>query len=349
MWSEQNSGKRLVSAAELLNSAIRDRLCPRGIFVSNPYTVELTAPDISAYKAGNTGIDYVHTFDSGVAGPHAMINAAIHGNEICGAIALDLFLREGLRPTRGKLTLCFVNPAAYATFNPERPSASRFVDEDMNRVWTEDQLDGPGQSVELARARTLRPLYDQVDYLLDIHSMGTDSAPIMLCHGLAKEKKLAADMTYPKTVACGSGHVQGRRLIEYTPFNDVTNHKTALLIECGQHWLKGTAPVAIDTALHYLRALDLVPAAFFDAHVTTAKPEPQWFLEVTDGYAPQSEDFQFASEYQGLEVFPSAGTVIAIDGGQDVTTPYDDCVLVMPNHNARKGQRALRLARQIDI
>ena len=154
MWSAQNSGKRLVSAAELLNSAIRDRLCPRGIFVSNPYTVELTAPDISAYKAGNTGIDYVHTFDSGMSGPHAMINAAIHGNEICGAIALDLFLREGLRPTRGKLTLCFVNPAAYVTFNPERPSASRFVDEDMNRVWTEDQLDGPGQSVELARART---------------------------------------------------------------------------------------------------------------------------------------------------------------------------------------------------
>ena len=31
------------------------------------YTVELTPPDISAYKNGNTGIDYATTYDSSVA------------------------------------------------------------------------------------------------------------------------------------------------------------------------------------------------------------------------------------------------------------------------------------------
>ena len=49
--------------------------------------VELSAPDISPYRDGNTGVDYVHTFDSGRPGPDVMINAVIHGNEICGAIA----------------------------------------------------------------------------------------------------------------------------------------------------------------------------------------------------------------------------------------------------------------------
>jgi hypothetical protein len=315
--------------------------------LSAQYKVELIAPDISAYKHGNTGVDFVHTFDSGKAGPHVMINAVIHGNEICGAITLDLFLKQELRPLIGKLTLCFVNPAAYATFDPERPGASRFVDEDMNRVWTEEQLDGPEQSVELNRARALRPFYDSVDYLLDIHSMGTLSAPIMLCHGLDKEKQLCRQMRYPRTVACGSGHVIGRRLIEYTPFNDQNNHKTALLIECGQHWAKATGPVAIDTALHYLRALEIVPQAFFDAHISTPEPEPQWFLEVTDGYAPQSTAFAFVEPFKGLEVFEKAGSVFAIDDGKEVRTPYDKCVLVMPNHSAQKGQRAVRLARQI--
>jgi succinylglutamate desuccinylase len=317
------------------------------MLLSEQYKVELVAPDISMYKNGNTGVDFVHTFDSGKPGPHVMINAVIHGNEICGAITLDLFFKNDLRPVQGKLTLCFVNPAAYASFDPARPSASRFVDEDMNRVWTEEQLDGPKQSVELNRARALRPFYDEVDYLLDIHSMGTLSAPIMLCHGLDKERKLARDMRYPRTVACGSGHVIGRRLIEYTPFNDRSNGKTALLIECGQHWAKETGPVAIDTALHYLRALEIVPKAFFDAHVSTPEPEPQWFLEVTDGYAPQSSAFSFVEDFKGLEVFPQQGTVIAIDDGKEVRTPYDDCVLVMPNHSARQGQRAMRLARQI--
>ena len=48
----------------------------------NPYAVEITAPDISAYAAGNTGLPYVWTIDSGVSGPHAAVTALVHGNEM---------------------------------------------------------------------------------------------------------------------------------------------------------------------------------------------------------------------------------------------------------------------------
>ena len=41
------------------------------------YPVELTAPDIEPYRAGNTGTEFQTTFDSGVAGPHVMVNAVI--------------------------------------------------------------------------------------------------------------------------------------------------------------------------------------------------------------------------------------------------------------------------------
>jgi predicted deacylase len=78
------------------------------------YPIEVEFPDISAHAAGNTGIAYVHTFDSGKPGPHVMINALTHGNEVCGAIAVDALLRGGLRPRRGKLTLAFANVGAYA-------------------------------------------------------------------------------------------------------------------------------------------------------------------------------------------------------------------------------------------
>ena len=54
---------------------------------------------------------------------------------------------------------------------------SRFVDEDFNRVWVEDRLDGEESSVELRRAREVRPILDDVDMLLDIHSMGTSRGP----------------------------------------------------------------------------------------------------------------------------------------------------------------------------
>ena len=284
--------------------------------VPAPYAVELTAPDISRYRDGNTGVDYVHRFESGVPGPEAMINAVIHGNELCGAIALDQLLRGGLKPTRGALTVCFVNPAAYHRFDPGNPTRSRFVDEDMNRVWTTERLDGPDNSVELDRARALRPFYDRTERLLDIHSMGTFSDPILLIHGLEKERRFAGEIGFPATVACGQGHVDGLRLIEYAPFNDPDRDRIAVLVECGQHWAKGTEVAAVDTALHFLMALDMVDPAFAAEHLTQERPAEQLVLEVTDGYAIHTADFYFSEDYKGLERFAKAGSVIAVDGGE---------------------------------
>ena len=68
--------------------------------MENNYPIELEAPDISAYKRGNTGIDYVHEFDSGKNGPHVMISAIVHGNELCGAVALDHLFRNEVRPIK---------------------------------------------------------------------------------------------------------------------------------------------------------------------------------------------------------------------------------------------------------
>ena len=49
--------------------------------------LEVLPRDISAYAKGNTGIPYVHRFESGKPGPHVLINALTHGNEICGMVA----------------------------------------------------------------------------------------------------------------------------------------------------------------------------------------------------------------------------------------------------------------------
>ena len=57
--------------------------------------VDLQAPDIADWRHGNTGVDYAHCLDSGRPGPDALINALMHGNELCGAIAVDRLLRSG--------------------------------------------------------------------------------------------------------------------------------------------------------------------------------------------------------------------------------------------------------------
>ena len=122
-------------------------------------------------------------------GPHVALLAITHGNEIAGAIVLERLLREGLRPARGRLTFGFVNLAAYERFDPRQPTASRFVDEDINRVWDMAMLDSARRSIELDRAREIRPLIDTVDVLFDLHSMLWPSDPLILCGTSPKGKR----------------------------------------------------------------------------------------------------------------------------------------------------------------
>ncbi|HZT87622.1 MAG TPA: M14 family metallopeptidase [Stellaceae bacterium] len=314
------------------------------------YKVELTPPDIEPYRAGNTGVEYVTTFVAEQSGPHVMVCALTHGNEICGAITLDRLLRANVRPRRGKLTFAFDNVAAFRDFDPRMPTASRYVDEDFNRLWAPATLDGPRQSAELARARELRPIVDSADYLLDLHSMQHATAPLMLAGTLEKSVRLARQVGIPELIMCDAGHAAGPRMRDYGGFADPNSPKTALLIECGQHWERRAAEVSTDVTLRFLLALAVVTrddvAALggpdFDAHPR------QRIIEVTEAVTITGERFDFVEEFRGLEVLPKQGTLIGRDNGREVRTPYDNCVLIMPSRRLVKGQTAVRLGRFVD-
>lgn len=312
------------------------------------YQLELTAPDISPYRLGNTSVDYVTSFDSGAPGPHAMITAVVHGNELCGAIALDHLFKHDVRPRRGRLTLAFANIAAFQRFDPSQPAHSRFVEEDFNRVWSPAVLASERNSVELTRARQLRPIVDTVDALLDIHSMQHVTAPLMMAGPLAKGRHLAAGIGVPELVVSDFGHTEGRRLRDYGAFNDPDRPHNAALVECGQHWAASSADIAIDTAYRFLSHLRLISPDSIPADAAAPPPATQRYIEVTQAVTINSDSFEFVADFQGLETIPMTGTVIAHDDGTAVTTPYDDCVLIMPSRRLTRGKTAVRLGRYID-
>ena len=312
--------------------------------------VELTPPDIEPYRAGNTGVDYVTRFEAAEPGPHVLVCALTHGNEICGAIALDRLLRAGVRPRRGTLTLAFDNVAAYREFDPRYPIASRYVDEDFNRLWAPATLDGTRRSVELERARALRPIVDAADFLLDLHSMQYATAPLMLAGLLPRSRELARRVGIPELIMCDAGHAAGPRMRDYGGFGDPASAKTALLIECGQHWERRAAEVATDVMLRFLIALESVTPEDVAAlgGPDFAAPPRQRVIEVTQAVTIAGGHFDFAGDFRGLEVLPEKGTLIGRDDGRDVRTPYDNCVLIMPSRRLVKGQTAVRLGRYLD-
>ncbi|TDQ85276.1 M14 family metallopeptidase [Paraburkholderia silvatlantica] len=311
------------------------------------YPIEVAFPDIAAHERSETGIPYVHTFDSGAPGPHVMINALTHGNEVCGAIVVDALLRARLRPRRGKLTLAFANVEAYSRFDPARPDAARFVDQDFNRVWTAQALDDlTRESSELRRARAMRPVIDQVDLLLDLHSMHEKCMPLIVAGPLAKGVELSARLGAPATVICDEGHPEGRRMRDYEGFGDAASAKNALLIECGQHWEAGAVTVARDVTARFLLLSGVVDEADLPADWLQPLPPEMRVVRVTEPVVAKSMDFRFAGEYTGLEVFPKAGAVIGWSDGEPVVTPYDDCILVMPSlRQLRPGVTVVRLGK----
>ena len=311
---------------------------------TDSYAIELSPPDISTHAAGNTGIPYVTTVESGRPGPHVLVNALTHGNEICGAIALDELLRAGIRLAAGKLTLSFANVGAYRRFDAADPTASRFIDEDFNRVWDTAVLDGPRKSAELARARELRRLVDTIDLLLDIHSMQHATAPLMLAGLTEKCLDLARRIGVPEIIVRDAGHAAGRRMRDYGGFGNPKSPKAALLVECGQHWEKRSADVAIETTWRFLAVSGVLPSDQA-AHILAPRPKSQRVVTVTDAVTIASDRFEFAADYRGLEVISRAGTVIGRDGERDIRTPYDDCVLIMPSRRLTRGQTAVRLGR----
>lgn len=314
------------------------------------YLIEIEFPDIRPYAEGNAGIPYVYSFDSGVPGPHVMINALTHGNEVCGAIAVKELLDLGIRPRQGKLTLAFANVDAYNSFNPGNPDASRFVDQDLNRVWTAGILDDLSRdSSELRRARQMRPVVDTVDFLLDLHSMHERSAPLAVSGPLSKGIALARELKTPSYIIADEGHPEGRRLRDYAGFGAPDSPKNALLVECGQHWEASVAGIARDVTARFLMMHGIVRTEDLPHGWFRRLPLASRVVRVTEAVVSNSMDFHFVRNFTGLETFAEEGTVIAWRDGEAVRTPYPNCVLVMPSlRQLRPGVTVVRLGQLLD-
>lgn len=307
--------------------------------------VEIPTPDISRWRDGNTGVPFVHLFDSGQPGPRVHVQALTHGNEICGAVALVQLLEAGFRPLRGQLCVAFANHAAFERWNPNDPYGSRYVDEDLNRVWSDAAL-AEGDTIEKRRARELRPFVDAADFILDIHSMNEDCVPLMVCGTLEKNARFAAELGMPAHLLLDTGHPAGLRMIERGAFGQADAPQKALLIECGQHWEAAAVDVARDSVARFLGLTGLASPQWVQAQQCQPLPERQHLVRVTQPVVARSLAFQFLVPIVPMSIIEKAGTPIAQDGDHIWTSPYDQCLLVMPTQRRFKpGQTMVRLGR----
>lgn len=300
----------------------------------------LEAPDLSRWRAGNTGIEGVWRFDGGLPGRAVLVTALVHGNEVCGAWAVAAALEAGLRPLRGSLTLALCNLAAW----PDR----RCVAQDFNRLWGRmDWMADGSRSPEQARALELLPVFERADWLLDLHSMHDPGPPLVLTGLRDKNVALARRLGAPALVVADAGHAAGCRLRDHGRWDDPEDSDAcALLVECGAHDEPSSRTVAIDQLGRFLLAagtVDTVPAPWLQP-----LPPAQQVLQVTEAVTTrEGPPPRLAEAWRTGQCIERAGTLLGWNGGEPFHTPYDRCTLIMPSaRHAHPGLTIVRLARE---
>lgn len=302
--------------------------------------IEIQPRDLSPYRQGNTGIDYVHRFESGRPGPHVLINALTHGNEFCGMVAATHLLDNGVRPQIGALTVSFANVAAYESFHPERPFDSRQLVHNLNRIWSAPQLDGEEHSPELQRARELRPVVAAADHILDIHSTSQDVSPFWVYPQFARNAAAALAIGRPAVhLVMPQGLGSGTPLIQHGAHGTDDHHGVAMVAECGQHFKRATGELAIEVALDFLAHFGLI-----DPRPRTAPPQQRFQLLQT--WVIRTREFRFVRPLIGFETFDE-GELIATDGEQEIRALCDDCTVLMPARVPIVGREGVYLAQPI--
>jgi predicted deacylase len=303
--------------------------------------IEVTPRDLSAYRAGNTGIDYVHRFESGRPGPHVMINALTHGNEFCGMVAVCHLLDSGVRPKIGTLTLSFANVAAYETFDPARPFESRLITHNLNRIWSTAWLDGPEDSVELRRARAMRPAVAAADHILDIHSTSQDVVPFWVYPAFERNAAVALALPRPQVhLVMPAGLGSGTPLIQYGMHGSIDGTGAAMVVECGQHFKQSSGDLATEVAMNFLGHFGLV-----DRQVPPPSA-PHRRFELLRTHVIQNESFAFTRPVIGFETFAN-GQLIATDGALEIRALCDDCTIFMPARTAIVGREGVYLTKPL--
>lgn len=296
--------------------------------------------DLSPYKAGNTGIDYVHRFASGRPGPHVMVNALTHGNEFCGMVAACHLLDTAVRPKIGTLTVSFANVAAYESFDVADPFASRQIDHNLNRIWSDAWLDGNEDSIELRRARALRPAVAAADHILDIHSTSADVSPFWVYPDRARNATVAMALPRPAVhLVMPSGLGSGTPLVQHGLHGQADGPGAAMVVECGQHFKQATADLAVAVTYDFLGHFGLLD------HVPT-KVAGQRRFELLRTHVIASTEFAFTRPVVGFETF-ARDELIATDGELEIRAPCDDCTIFMPARKAIVGREGVYLTRPI--
>ena len=274
--------------------------------------------------------------------PWVMILGSVHGDEPCGSAAIEQltadFASGELDAPSGTIFLIVGNPTA-------RAARRRYTKDgvDLNRIFDlAFQRDGlPAEfSAEHRRALELRPLLEQSDAILDLHSASLTTpafaAPTDAAGSLGLARKLGVSFAVfgweeIGGAAGGAAVAVGR-----------DRSCPGVLVECGQHDDPESVTTAYNVARRFLVALELVDGERHPPPTAGVCPEDVCTLRLVESVPKPSADFRFARPLSGF-FRVEAGAPIGGDGSTTLAFAQEGYV-ILPNDAVPVGVELLFLA-----
>ncbi|MBC7454330.1 MAG: succinylglutamate desuccinylase/aspartoacylase family protein [Massilia sp.] len=295
-------------------------------------------------------------------GPRLIITGAVHGNEICGTLAIERVMADidsgKLHIAAGSVTFVPVtNPLAYALVR-------RSGDRNLNR----NLFPNPEpQDFEDQVANWLCPLLAQHDVLLDLHSFNADSAPFVMMGPLDndgplqpfrhadQERALARRLGVHRFVdgwLATYGQGVQRRTSDQSQLATVLRYGVgttefmrstggyALTLECGQHDDPAAPEVAYRAIMNTLAFLKVIDAPE-PAPVDPGQMEALSMVVVHD---KTDKADAFIRQWSSFDAV-SKGQQIGVRADGSVVTAEMDGRILFPAVNAGANEEWYYLAR----
>lgn len=251
-------------------------------------------------------------------GPKILVLGAVHGNELCGSLAILRLLSElsqnHLSLERGHLSLVPV-----VNF-PATQQHQRFIDRNLNRIMSPD-LANATKDTEGHQAKILYDLIAQHDVVIDLHSMTDAPQPMaMTLH--------QSDAHIALLRATGLAHAIADCHLFVPRKNATTLHaahalgRDGILIECGRHHAPQSVIVAYEALCNILCHYQMLPAltkpelthqvptAFFQLVQAVRRDGEGHFLRALDNLSPVTQGEALAKYETGDTVTADADGII---------------------------------------
>ncbi len=267
----------------------------------------------------------VYLIEADQAGPELGIMVMTHGNEPAGLAAVHSLLADNAlqkQLLRGRVYLILNNLAAGQRYFEQAQDLSftadyRFVDQDMNRIPDNLLEEALIDNTETRRVKQLLPLYERLDYVLDLHSTSAPSEPMLI--EIKPETEVLHCPGVKSLVRNILPHLNGRPLV------NLCRRAQGFVLETGSHEAPSSRIIAQEAAWSILEQLEMVPPLLEQSPINQSLDTYRIYQAIIF----PDESYSLKRLLNNFEYLP-AGTVFASGAGETLVTPVDSYVVMPP-------------------